>query len=247
MVEFRFSWADMGIASRSTPVGIYIWVSNSSDELSGAYPPTNPNTLTGNTEFLSTRIYLPTTDNGRIPRTYAQHFGTQTEFDADGAFSLLNGFASITITDGGGDGCNFKVTVHGNRAVDSDDSSLHRSYVIEPTDCTPTADITLQYMDGNSNAPDERNGYADSSDLKLFRWNGSTWSDEGGSAHDAANTVSQTGISTFSIWTFGTGVGPTAVSLQSITANSQPTRLILLTITLLLLTTGGVWMRLRKR
>jgi len=40
---------------------------------------------------------------------------------------------------------------------------------------------------------------------------------------------------------------PTAVSLQSITANNQSTGIILITITLLLATMGGVWMRLRKQ
>lgn len=219
--EFRFSWSDMGLTDRNVPVGVYIWQSNLNDWLWGSFPPTNLGWVGESTQPLTTRIYLPTTDAGRIPRTYAQQWGDQTQFDADGSFSLLNGFAQIEITIGGGSGCSFKVAVRGNAPADTDDSAVRRRYIIEPSGCTPTVNMTLQYVDGNYDAPDERNGYADGGDLELFRWDGSQWVNAGGTANDANNTVTVTGISAFSPWTFDTDPGPTAVTLQSLTAQTN--------------------------
>jgi len=236
-VEFRLKWADMGLTDRNAPVGVYVWQSNGSDQQWGSYPPTNPG-WSGSANYLPTRIYLPTTDNGRIPRTYAQHLGDQTQFDANGSFSLLNGFAQFNIISGGGSGCSFKVAVKGNTASDKNDSAVRRQYTIEPSGCTPTVDMTLTYMDGNYSAPDERNGYADTNDLKLFRWNGSAWEDAGGTANDTNNTVSVNNISAFSPWTFATSTGPTAVSLQSFAPTQSATGPVLL-LALLALLLGG--------
>lgn len=236
-VEFRLKWADMGLTDRSSPVGVYVWQSNSSNLSWSSFPPTNLG-WTGDIHPLTTRIYLPTTDNGRVPRTYAQHLGDQTQFDANGSFSLLNGFAQVNITNGGGAGCNFKVSVKGNAPADANNSAVRRQYVIEPIGCTPTADITLTYMDGNYAAPDERNGYTDTGDLKLFRWNGSQWINAGGTTDDLNNTVSVTGVTAFSPWTFDTDTGPTAVSLQSFAAHNQAIGPVLL-LALLALLIGG--------
>ncbi len=244
-VEFRLKWADMGLTDRNSPVGVYVWQSNSNNLSWGSYPPTNLG-WTGAVHPLTTRIYLPTTDNGRVPRTYAQHLGDQTQFDANGPFSLLNGFAQINITSGGGSGCNFKVSVKGNAPADANNSAVRRQYVIEPAGCTPTADITLKYMDGNFAAPDERNGYADTGDLQLFRWNGSQWINAGGTANDANNTVAVTGVSTFSPWTFATGTGPTAVSLQSFAAHNQTIGPVILLALLGLLLVGTAVLKRRN-
>ncbi|MCB8985655.1 MAG: hypothetical protein H6659_17645 [Ardenticatenaceae bacterium] len=237
-VEFRLKWADMGLTDRQSPVGVYVWQSNQSNLSWGSFPPTNLG-WTGDIHPLTTRIYLPTTDNGRIPRTYAQHLGDQTQFDANNSFNLLNGFAQLNITSGGGTGCTFKVTVKGNAPSDADDSAVRRQYVLEPSGCTPTADITLTYMDGNYAAPDERNGYADTGDLKLFHWDGNQWVNAGGTADDANNKVLVTGVSSFSAWTFATGTGPTAVSLQSFAAHSALNRPALLAVLLVLSMIGG--------
>jgi len=243
-VEFRLKWADMGLTDRNAPVGVYVWQSNGSDQQWGSYPPTNPG-WSGSANYLPTRIYLPTTDNGRIPRTYAQHLGDQTQFDADGSFSLLDGFAQFNITSGGGAGCSFKVVVKGNAASDKNDSAVRRQYTIEPSGCSPTVDMTLTYMDGNHGAPDERNGYTDTNDLKLFRWNGSAWENAGGTANDANNTVSVNGVSAFSPWTFDTDTGPTAVSLQSFAPTQSATGPVLL-LALLALLLGGTAVIKRK-
>ncbi|MCA9874964.1 MAG: hypothetical protein KC441_14945 [Anaerolineales bacterium] len=237
-VEFRLKWADMGLTDRQSPVGVYVWQSNQSNLSWGSFPPTNLG-WTGDIHPLTTRIYLPTTDNGRIPRTYAQHLGDQTQFDANNSFNLLNGFAQLNITSGGGSGCTFKVTVKGNAPSDADDSAVRRQYVLEPSGCTPTADITLTYMDGNYAAPDERNGYADTGDLKLFHWDGNQWVNAGGTADDANNKVLVTGLSSFSAWTFATGTGPTAVSLQSFAAHSALNRPALWAVLLVLSVMGG--------
>jgi len=60
-------------------------------------------------------------------------------------------------------------------------------------------------------------------------------------------TVTLNGITSLSEWAAGEGVGPTAVSLQSITTTSQPTGWIAPLFSVLMLTIGSVWLRRVKR
>ena len=225
-VEFRVKWSDIGLGTRTSPVGLYLYVCNTDNLEWSAWPPTNPQ-WTGSVNELNTRTYFATTDAARSPRAYGVHLGDQTRFDATGTFDLLNGFAHVVVTAGGGAGCNFKVGVIGNRAADTNNSGVRRVYILEPTNCPGlTANITLKYLDGATlDAVDERNGYADDGTLKLYRWvAGTGWLPNGGlgTADDVNNNVTMTGISTFSTWAFGTGNGPTAVDLIDLNASVRP-------------------------
>lgn len=247
-VEFRVAWFDLGMAgNRSAPLGLYLYTCNSSNRVWSAWPPSNLQ-WTGNVQDLTTRVYFHTTDSGRNPRTYAQQRGDQTQFNANGSFSLLNGFAQINITSGGGSGCTFRVDVRGNAAADSTNSAVRRLYNLTPTGCTPTADITLRYLDGTVYEDvSELNGATEAS-LNLYRWNGSSWDSIAPDARDTTiNTVTRNGVTSFSPWTFGSA-GPTSVTLTSLDAQPQSNDLwlgagLLLGVVLLLIG----WQMQRRR
>ncbi|CAG0931297.1 hypothetical protein TFLX_02077 [Thermoflexales bacterium] len=219
-VEFRVGWSDLGmVGNRSAPLGLYLYACDNGNRVWSAWPPSNL-LWTGNAQELTTRTYFHTTDSGRNPRTYAQQRGDQTAFNATGNVSLLNSFAQFNITAGGGAGCHILVRVRGNAAVDSANSAVRRLYDITPSNCPGlTADLTLKYLDGTEyEAVDELNG-AIEANLHLYRWNGSAWSDEGGTSNTFNNTVTRNGVNTFSPWTFD-DASPTAITLTRLEAQS---------------------------
>jgi hypothetical protein len=246
-VEFRVRWTDIGLSNRSAPIGLYLYACNSSDNVWSAWPPSNRQDSTPGLE-LTTRTYFPTTDAGRTPRTYAQQRGDQTQFNANGSFSLLNGFAQINITSGGGAGCTFRVDVRGNAAADSANSAVRRLYNLTPTGCTPTANVTLRYLDGTFYEDvNELNGAAEAS-LNFYHWNGSSWDTLTADARDTTNnTVTRNGMTDFSPLTFG-NAGPTSVTLTGLDAQPQSNDLwlgagLLLGVVLLLIG----WQMQRRR
>ncbi len=246
-VEFRVRWSDIGLSSRSAPVGLYLYACNSSDLVWSAWPPSNLQ-WTGGAQELTTRAYFPTTDGGRAPRTYAQQRGDQTVFNATGSVSLLNGFAQLNITAGGGAGCDVKVRVRGNAAVTTANNSVRRLYDITPTGCTPTADVTLKYLDGTEyEAVDELNG-ATEANLHLFHWNGSSWIDEGGTVNTGNHTMTRTGVSSFSPWTFG-GSAPTAITLTTFSGRTPTNNgwIVLILLAAGVLLAGGWALRRRSQ
>jgi len=64
---------------------------------------------------------------------------------------------------------------------------------------------------------------------------------------EGVNTVTRTGLASFSDWAVGDSVGPTAVSIQSISLASNTALLPILVSTLLLALMGGVVLRRRAR
>lgn len=244
-VEFRVQWSDIGVAVRNTPIAIYLYTCNSSSLVWSAWPPENSQ-YTGASQELPAHNYLPTTDNGRFPRAYAQHRGDQTKFDANGSFSLFNGFAQINITSGGGTGCTFRVDMRGNAPADNSDSAVHRLYTLTPTGCSPTADITLKYLDGTDyNSVSELNGIT-KAELMLYHWNGSSWDSGCGTVDTVANTVTCTGVNNFSPWGFAGISAPTALTLTDLSTKGVAKNAFLPVIALLLLSFALLLLR-RKR
>lgn len=217
-VEFKIQRSDIG--NPTGPIALYLYTCNNASRIWSSWPATNPQTYTGNVEELPTAIYIPALSDGKFPRYYTQWRGDQTKFNANGSFSLLNGFVQVNITSGGGTGCHFRVDLKANAPADTDNSAVRRVYTLTPDGCAPTADITLKYIDGTEGwgAVNELNGHTESS-LKLWRWNGSAWVDEGGTVDTGANTVTKTGVSTFSPWTFGS-TQPTATTVTRVQART---------------------------
>ncbi len=60
------------------------------------------------------------------------------------------------------------------------------------------------------------------------------------------NIVTRTGLNSFSEWAVGDHVGPTAVSLQSITTTNPSSGWVILLFSILLLTAGGLWLQRTK-
>ncbi len=249
-VEFRVRWSDVELPSRTSPVGLYLFACTSSGQVWSAWPPSNLQWTGYYVQELTTRTYFPTTDNGRIPRTYAQQRGDQTAFNASGSVSLLNGFARLSITAGGGAGCDVTVRVRGNAAVTTFNNSVRRLYDITPTNCSSlTANITLKYLDGTEyEAVDELNGATEGS-LNLYHWNGMTWDTIVPDARDtAANTVTKNGVTSFSPWAFGGSDSPTAIALTHLEIQNRPAAPItLLLLSSMILVGAGVAIWKRRR
>ncbi|MFQ5593656.1 MAG: beta strand repeat-containing protein [Anaerolineae bacterium] len=107
------------------------------------------------------------------------------------------------------------------------------------------AELCLSYTDADLTAAP---AVSDEANLRLCRWTGSAWSCPGrsGSSNATNNTVCAAGVSAFSDWTMGE-VGPTAVTLQSLTARGgAPAGLLAIALGgLAVLGLVGVW-RWRK-
>ena len=105
---------------------------------------------------------------------------------------------------------------------------VKRHYQITPVPAggTFTADLTLSYTDAEFGVSDI--GISNENTTYLTRWTGSTWSDcpSGNRSRDiAANTVTCSGVATFSTWAIaGSGASPTAVRLISFQAHSRRAR-----------------------
>lgn len=80
---------------------------------------------------------------------------------------------------------------------------------------TPTADITFSYLDSENAAPNTIN----ESDLQAQRWTGTEWETPVGSVNTANNTVTVSGVSTFSPWVLVSNISPLPVSFISFTTD----------------------------
>lgn len=222
--EFYIKKSDIGLTS-SDPVALYLYACNNDSQVWSAWPPENPG-WTGSQVLLTTRVRFDGTGNRRSPRDDAAHVGVQTlNADSTGEKSFLDGYAKLNVTTAGGGGCQVTIEVLANHLVSRYDGGVRRSYKITPNgSCTGlVADLTLKYEDGTLNAaPSELRGIVESG-LQLYRWTGSSWNPEGGTVNTTDNTVTKTGVSTFSVWSFGTtSQQPNAVNLVSLTASSAP-------------------------
>jgi hypothetical protein len=102
-----------------------------------------------------------------------------------------------------------------NSQSGNSNSSILRWYDIAPaTNTGLNATLVFPYSEGA-----ELNGIAEA-DLRLFKStdNGTTWTLEGGTVDQGANTVTLTGIDGFSRWTLGSAGAPLPVELTSFSA-----------------------------
>lgn len=106
----------------------------------------------------------------------------------------------------------------------SGNESIERFYEIDPTNNSSLeATLTLSYHDADLNGLTE-------STLELFRSTdgGQTWSEEGADSRDgSANTVTLSGISSFSRWTLGSTSSPLPVELAGFEAEVEREQVIL--------------------
>ncbi|MBK9092169.1 MAG: hypothetical protein IPM84_05225 [Anaerolineae bacterium] len=220
-VEFQIPWSNIGLWSRNASVGLYLYASYDeypNEKTYSVWPPSNATQTSGTAAYMSTQVYFFTTDGNRSARTYGAHKGNETQLNADGNFSLLDYFVLVTVTSGGGAGCNVRADVLGN--WDSGQSVGRRTYSLTASGCSPTANITLKYMDGDYQTLSELNGHSESS-LKLWRWTGSTWDTGGLTFMDAPyNRLSKTGVTLPSTWGFGSDEQARADACQTYTPSS---------------------------
>jgi hypothetical protein len=108
---------------------------------------------------------------------------------------------------------------HVVQTASNGNESIRRYYDISPSKNNSglNADLTHTYVDA------ELNGLSESA-LELFKSpdGGSTWSEEGFDSRDAtANTVTLSGIESFSRWTLGSEASPLPVELASFEARAE--------------------------
>lgn len=122
------------------------------------------------------------------------------------------------------------------------DSVINRRYDITSSggSGTFTTDIAFSYEDAELNSLTEGN-------LQPFRWDGSNWQPITVANRDSgANVVEVSGVTAFSTWVLGTPT-PTAVSLQPLSGNPQPTPAIVSLVLMLLFGGTAVFWFWRRR
>ncbi len=91
-------------------------------------------------------------------------------------------------------------------------SSIQRYYNITPTNNSSlNATLVFNYLDTEKNGLTEANFI-----LYKSTDNGTTWTDEGGTLNDVANTITKTGISSFSRWTVGDCSQPLVLPIPAV-------------------------------
>ncbi|MBI5650029.1 MAG: hypothetical protein HZC40_06200 [Chloroflexi bacterium] len=217
--EFRFQFSELTGYPSGDSFALYLYVCDGANLVS-AWPPENPQT--GATPALSVTTNFATNDAGRAPRTFGRHWGKQSQSaSTTGVKTFFNGYLTFNVTTNGGGACTLDVNLIGN--MDNQASNIiRRTYTITPNNCTGlVGDLTLKYEDGSltygttmNNAPNEIRAFTESA-MALLRQVGSNWADQSATSRDtAANTVTKTGVSSFSTWTLGSAA-PTAVTLAS--------------------------------
>ncbi len=224
-VEFYIQKSDLGLTS-SDPVGFYLYACNSGNRVWASWPPENEVDTT-NIVTQTTRVVFENTLPNRSPRFEGSMRGSQTvaadttgeKLFFDDASGVVDYYARLYVTVGGGGSCAVKIATKGNALATRLDGSLRRSYNITPQNCTNlAATVTLKYNDGTMNgAPDEFRG-ASPSNTRLYHWDGTGWVLVD-SAYNSTNKVVYTTApqTSFSPWTAGdiNGDSPTAVTLQT--------------------------------
>ncbi len=110
------------------------------------------------------------------------------------------------------------------QGTDVGEGAIRKNYEVTgtPTDATMRIEFAV----------DELAGTLADEDLKLFRFNGTIWENQGGTwTDDAVNYVELTGIAAFSPWTVGSASTPLPITLLRFEALRQDARQVLLTWT----------------
>lgn len=255
-VEFYIQKSDLGLTS-SDPVGFYLYVCNSSNQVWAAWPPENEANLAAS-ELQTTRVVFENTMPNRSPRYDASIRGTQTlpadtpgeKLFFDDAAGTKDYYARLYVTSAGGASCTVKVTMKGNALATRLDGGLRRSYDITPSGCTGlAATVTLKYNNGSMyGAPDEFRGISPTS-ATLYHWDGAAWVSVASAYNSTDKVVYTTAPQTsFSPWTAGNATNgnvPTAITLRTLQVHQAglPGEVLLLAGCALLLAVLLLWRR----
>lgn len=151
--------------------------------------------------------------NGEIERAIAA--------SSTGSYIFANANTSLT-PDGSQGSVTVSVKAFPNTFIPVGDSSkaIKRYYTITPSGAL-TATVRLAYEDS------ELNGLTETS-LSLWRYNGTSWVDEGSVQNDPINNwAEQTDISTWSDWTLAEVGGPLPIQLASFTGTVEGSNVLL--------------------
>jgi len=185
----------------------------------------------------TTLIETATDDNVTINNTFANNgtvrksktdFGTgNTTFGITGAsinVSTLGNLSSLQVDRIG--------SAHPNEDQNGGGADMLDTYYSltpDATDQSFSLDLCLAYTDAELGAAP---AVSDEGNLRTCRWTGSAWTcqDRGTGSSTGNNTVCANGVDTFSDWTIGE-VGPTAIEVREISAQSNAGFLWILAIT----------------
>ena len=159
--------------------------------------------------------------------------GTNRLYGTSGTITTTRSLSNISSLDVAGLGA--KITTSANMGsttitrghavqTGNDNVSIQRYYDITPTNNSSlNADLVFKYNDAELNSISENN-------LVLFKStdNGTSWTNQSGIVSDANNTVTKSGIASFSRWTLGSSLNsmappptaPVAIAATALTVSS---------------------------
>ncbi len=248
----------------TTPVGFYLWLANGSCEFFNAWPPENNNAHNPNSQFLYAHTRYATTDANRTPDTYGSRIAWAANnlsadsisynfFGEDDAGSGNPWLRMTTTASGaGGAGCTVRAKLVGNNSFsNSPFVGINRFVDFTLTNCTNLqVDVQMRYETSELNGVNEAAAafYRCAASPCAPNWTpvaaGTT------TPNPANNNLLLTNVlqDQFSYWTISDSNTPTAVSLQSFSA--QPNiflPLLLAAIVALLLSSALIiWQRKRR-
>lgn len=237
--ELKIAKSLLGIADNSAPIGIYLWLCNSAapERLFNAWPPENNNAYNASLQFLYAHTRFASTDAGRFPDTYGTRVAWATNtlstdstaynfFGEDDASANPWLRMATTATGAGGASCTVRAKMVGNNSFNNPPFvGINRYVDFTLTACTDLeVDVQMRYETAELNGIDEAT-------TTFYRCAAlpcaASWAQvsAGSYTRDAANNnllltaVPQT---QFSFWTISDSVdAPTAVTLQSLTAQTN--------------------------
>lgn len=246
----------------TSPVGFYLWLSNSSCEFFNAWPPENPNGPYAGTRFLYAHTRFATTDANRAPDTYGSRVAWATNtlaanstaynfFGEDDASANPWLRMTTTASGAGGASCTARAKLVGNYSFSNVPFTGVDRYVdFTLTNCTGLeVDVQMRYETVELNGINEANTAFYRCAALPCAANWTAVSAGSYSRNEANNNLLLTNVpqSQFSFWTISDGSTPTAVSLQSLSAQTATPWLPLLAASGVLFLFTGLAKRRRAR
>jgi len=211
------NWSNGAVPTATSNVGLYKWALGNEATISGS--PTVGNLLISATAVTTLRSALTVNGNlileknldlnGQAITLGATSFlleGSGRAFGASGTIATTRVLSNISALDVAGLGAKISIAANmGSTTITRGHAqqtgggnvSILRYYDITPTNNTSlNATLVFNYQDAELNSLTEGN-------LRLFKStnNGITWTNEGGTLSTVNNTVTKTGIYSFSRWT----------------------------------------------
>ncbi len=243
----------------TSPVGFYLWLSNSSCQFFNAWPPENPNGFHPGTRFLYAHTRFATTDANRAPDTYGSRVGwfthnlaanstTYNFFGEDDASTNPWLRMTTTASGAGGAGCTVRAKMVGNHSFSNVPFTGVDRYVdFTLTNCTGLeVDVQMRYETVELNGINEANTAFYRCAALPCAPNWTVVSAGSYTRNELNNNLLLANVpqSQFSFWTISDGSTPTAVSLSTFSANSATLPwLLLMVLALLLGSTAVAWRR----